>query len=98
MENQVYPEDQVFTWLLLNDRLNTRNILRRRKKVLDEGYNCVMCHNSEEETAAHLFFNCPAAASRCFALGIVWEENLSVHQKLLQAQLVFGQPFFIEIL
>jgi hypothetical protein len=71
--------------------------LRRRKKVLDEGYNCVMCHNSEEETAAHLFFNCPAAASRWFALGIVWEENLSVHQKLLQAQLVFGQPFFIEI-
>jgi hypothetical protein len=43
--------------------------LRRGKKVLDEGYNCVMCHNSEEETAAHLFFNCPAAASS----GLLWE-------------------------
>jgi hypothetical protein len=71
--------------------------LRRRKKVLDEGYNCVMCHNSEEETAAHLFFNCPVAASKWFSLGIVWEENLSVHQKLLQARLDFGQPFFMEI-
>jgi hypothetical protein len=79
------PKIKFFAWLLLNDKLNTRNILRRRKKVLDEGYNCVMCHNNEEETTAYLFFNCPAAASRWFALGIVWEENLSVHQKLLQA-------------
>jgi hypothetical protein len=91
------PKIKFFSWLLLNDRLNTRNILRRRKKVLDEGYNCVMCHNGEEETAAHLFFNCPAAASRWLAWGIVWEENLSVHQKLLQARLDFGQPFFMEI-
>jgi hypothetical protein len=71
--------------------------LRRRKKALDEGYSCVMCQSSEEETVADLFFNCPAAASRWFALGIVWEENLSVHQKLLRSQLVFGQPFFVEI-
>jgi hypothetical protein len=91
------PKIKFFAWLLLNDRLNTRNILRRRKKVLDEGYNCVMCQNSEEETAVHLFFNCPASASRWFSLGIVWEENLSIHQKLLQAHLDFGQPFFMEI-
>jgi hypothetical protein len=30
------PKIKFFAWLLLNDRLNTRNILRRRKKVLDE--------------------------------------------------------------
>jgi hypothetical protein len=29
------PTIKFFTWLLLNDRLNTRNILRRRKKHLD---------------------------------------------------------------
>jgi hypothetical protein len=68
------PRIKFFAWLLLNDRLNTRNILRRRRKVLDEGYNCVMCHNSEEETAAHLFFSCPAAVNRWFALGVVWGE------------------------
>jgi hypothetical protein len=56
-----------------------------------------MCHNSEEETTDRLFFNCPAAASRWFALGIVWEENLSAHQKILQARLDFGQPFFMEV-
>jgi hypothetical protein len=91
------PRIKFFAWLLLNDRLNTRNILRRRRKVLDEGYNCVMCHNSEEETAAHLFFSCPAAVNRWFTLGIVWEENLSIHQKILQARPVFGLLLFMEI-
>jgi hypothetical protein len=91
------PTIKFLAWLLLNDRLNTRNILKRRRKVLDEGYNFVMCHNREEETAAHLFFSCPPAANRWFALGIVWEENLSVHQKILQARPVFGHPFFMEI-
>jgi hypothetical protein len=65
------PRIKFFSWLLLNDRLNTRNILRRRRKVLDEGYNCVMCHNSEEETDAHLLFSCPAAVNRWFTLGII---------------------------
>jgi hypothetical protein len=91
------PRIKFFAWVLLNDRLNTRNILRRRRKVLDEGYNCVMCHNSEEETAAHLFFCCPTAVNRWFALGVVWGENLSVHQRILQARTVFGLPFFMEI-
>jgi hypothetical protein len=84
------PKIKFFALLLLNDGLNTRNILRRRKKVLNEGYNCVMCQNSEEEAAAHLIFNCPAGTSKWFALGIVWEENLSIHHKLLQTQLHFG--------
>jgi hypothetical protein len=56
-----------------------------------------MCHNSEEETTAHLFFSCPAAVIRWFALGIVWGANLSVHQKILQARTVFGLPFFMEV-
>jgi hypothetical protein len=38
------PTVKYFAWLLLNDKLNTRNILRRRKKFLEEGYNCVLCH------------------------------------------------------
>jgi hypothetical protein len=56
-----------------------------------------MCRNSEEETAAHLFFSCPAAIDRWFSLGVVWGENLSVHQKILQAKSDFGLPFFMEI-
>jgi hypothetical protein len=31
-----------FAWLLLNYRLNNKNILRRRRKFLEDGYTCVL--------------------------------------------------------
>ena len=49
---------KIFFWLLLRDRLNTRNILRRENKILDD-YNCVLCNSRCEETLFHLFFSCP---------------------------------------
>jgi hypothetical protein len=40
----------VFSWLLLMDRLNVRNILRRKKHKLEgNNYNCVLCSNNREE-------------------------------------------------
>jgi hypothetical protein len=52
---------KVFSWLLLIDRLNVRNILRRKQKIKLEGsnYNCVHCSHSREKTTFHLFFSCP---------------------------------------
>jgi hypothetical protein len=50
----------VFGWLLLMDRLNVRNILRRKKcKLEGNDYSCVLCHNDTKETTFHLFFLCP---------------------------------------
>jgi hypothetical protein len=63
-ETKCVPKIKFFAWLLLNDRLNTRNILRRRNKVLEDGYNCVLCHEEAEETLVHLFFDCPSATCR----------------------------------
>jgi hypothetical protein len=88
---------KVFGWLLLNDRLNTRNILRRRKKFLEEGYNCVMCQEGVEETTDHLFFKCSSAVSRWFALGITWNDNANIHQRIYMAKEYFHQPFFMEV-
>jgi hypothetical protein len=65
-------------------------MLRRRRKVLQEGYNCVKCHLGAGETSEHLFFDCPSAVSRWLALGIGWEDSLSIHQKIYQAKHDFG--------
>ena len=54
------PKPKIFFWLLVSDRLSTRNILRRRQMHLPS-YNCVMCLNSHEETRSHLFLHCPFA-------------------------------------
>jgi hypothetical protein len=83
-------------WLLLNDRLNTRNILRRRRKHLDEGYSCVLCHENGEETVDHLFFDCSSAVTRWFAIGITWNDNSNVHQKIYIAKMAFYYPFFMD--
>jgi hypothetical protein len=54
-----------FFWLLLHDRLNTRNLLRRKNCLLPS-YNCATLQCNHEETLAHLFWSCPFA-HQCWA-------------------------------
>ena len=62
---------RVFSWLLLMDRLDTRNILRRKKHKLEgNNYICVLCSNNVEKTAHHLFFSCPFSQEYWQHLGI----------------------------
>ena len=46
--------------MLLQDRLSTRNILRRKHMELDS-YNCELCSLGVEESTDHLFLHCPFA-------------------------------------
>jgi hypothetical protein len=91
------PKIKFFPWFLLNDRLNTRNILRRRYKLLEEGYNYVMCLDDKEETVEHLFFECPTAVCRWFSLGIVWDSDANLLHKVHLARRLFTLPFFMDI-
>lgn len=53
---------QKFTFLLLlKDRLNTRNILRRKRRILDD-YSCPLCASQIEEMADHLFSGAPSVS------------------------------------
>lgn len=56
------PKHKVFFWLLLRDRLSTRNILRRKNMHLDS-FSCVLCQLNVEETVTHLFLDCSFARS-----------------------------------
>lgn len=51
------PKHKVFFWLVLKDRLSTRNVLRRKHMDLDS-YTCVLCQSLAEETCEHLFLHC----------------------------------------
>ena len=66
----------MFLWLLLPDRLNTRNMLHRRHyKIDNDDYSRLLCHNPSEECLAHLFFKCPFSVQCWNALGIVWPDS-----------------------
>jgi hypothetical protein len=89
---------RVFTWLLLMDRLNTRNILKRKKHKLEgNDYNCILCNNNMEETAFHLFFSCPFSQICWQFLGIHWDFSMDFFQMMVNAEQQFQRPFFMEI-
>jgi hypothetical protein len=78
------PKIKFFAWLLLVDRLNTRDMLQRRNKHLEEGYLCALCPDLIQETSLHLFFECTSSAARWYATGIQWNLQINVTQMLMQ--------------
>lgn len=54
-----------FFWLLIRDRLNTRNLLRRKNMHLPY-YTCALCSAGVEEDYFHLFFHC-SFSQQCWA-------------------------------
>ena len=55
--NPIAGIDIFFSWLLLNDRLDTPNILRRKKRCLSD-YSCVLCNGNFGETLEHMLAHC----------------------------------------
>lgn len=96
-QTKCIPRIKFFTWLLLSDRINMRNILRRRGKHLHEGYTCVLCHENIEEIALHLFFECISSATRWFILAFKWEVGDSISQMIIQKKEQLQIPFFMDL-
>lgn len=92
------PKHRVFFfWLLMNDRLSTRNILQIKHIILDS-YNCEFCLTPFEETAQHLSWECPFA-QQCWGiinLEIVQNGNTFQNIQALKDQLQ-SQFFMIAI-
>jgi hypothetical protein len=89
---------KVFAWLLMMDRLNVRNILRKKKhKLQGNNYNCVLCSAHCEETTFHLFFSCPFSVACWRHLGINWRFDLDFHSMMEEAKAHFHNNFFMEL-
>ena len=83
--------------MLLHDRLNTRNLLRRKNFVLEE-YNCATRECQQEETLHHLFWGCPFA-KRCWDyICPTRAQNLSVMEAFQDIKDKLSLPFFMEII
>jgi hypothetical protein len=69
-------KQKVFFCLLLQNRLNTRELLQRKNMVLDS-YACELCLLQRLETLRHLFLLCPFAKKYYWAsIGVLvpsWE-------------------------
>lgn len=90
-------KQKFFFWLLMRDRLNTRNILRRKNKYLDD-YSCIFCNSGAEETCFHLFFECPFSNTCWQSISINWNMNLQPLDMVIDARTTFGSPIFREVI
>ena len=91
-------QQKVFLWLLLADRLNTRNMLRRRHfRIHNDNYACLLCNQPPEEDVAHLFFACPFG-QRCWAaLGIHWPNEPDWIKMVHEGKNRWTRPMFLEV-
>lgn len=85
-----------FAWLLIKDRLSTRNILKIKNMFLDD-YSCVLCVNGPEETSLHLFLECPFSSACWHSIGVNWNLSLPPLDMVIQARTDFGSHIFREI-
>jgi hypothetical protein len=60
-KSKAFPKLKVFSWLLMMDRLNTRDLMIRKHWHLDSAPVCVICTEGTLEMRDHLFFECDFA-------------------------------------
>jgi hypothetical protein len=90
-------KQKVFVWLILVDRINTRDMMDRRNWHVSSGLNCAICQEQARETKDHLFFNCRFARRVWAALGISWPSNPCISAMFEAAKTSFGGPKFMEV-
>jgi hypothetical protein len=88
---------KVFFWLLMKDRISTRELLKRKNMVLQD-FTCVLCNNNTEESLLHLFLECPFAAQCWGAINIHIAQYPDPFEFLLSFRNQLGVPFFMEII
>jgi hypothetical protein len=88
---------KVFFWLLVKDRLSTRNILRRRQMHLPS-YSCVLCSINHEETVDHLFLECDFARSCWSLIGLTIISSPDPFQRFQSLGQQLNVAFYMEII
>jgi hypothetical protein len=86
-----------FFWLLLHDRLNTRNLLRRKNFQL-QNYHCVAMECHVEETLVHLFWRCPLAEQCWNAICPQRDRSLSLMEAFEEMRTLLKLPFAMDVL
>jgi hypothetical protein len=93
----VRGKQKFFFWLLLKDRLSTRNLLRRKHMSLPD-YNCVLCTINVEETLQHLFFECSFNKWCWRFVNVYWNTQLTPQNMIIQSHSQFNSRIFREVI
>ena len=96
-KNCCQHKHKVFFWLLLKDRLSTRDLLGRKGMIL-QSHDCVLCNQNSRETLEHLFLVCPFATQFWASLALTvptFQDHTEVVASFRQQ---LNIPFFMEVI
>jgi hypothetical protein len=96
-KNKSQPKHKVFFWLWLKNRLNTRNMLRR-KNMAFESYTCENYIWQKEETLYHLFLRCNFAEACWNSIGLIPPRIANPEATAANLKLQLDVPFSMEII
>jgi hypothetical protein len=85
-----------FAWLILHDRINTKDMLLRWHWHVTDNHNCILCHVGSFEDQKHLFFNCTFSTSVWNYLQNPWIPGNQV-ATIMAAKKSFSGPCFAKI-
>mgnify|MGYP000863857686 FL=1 len=88
---------KMFAWLVIMDRVNTKDMIQRRKWKINDGPECVLCPIGALEDRNHLFFQCNFSMRVWNYLQISWPNNQDMVQIACHARKDFNKPFFSEV-
>jgi hypothetical protein len=90
------PKHNFFACLILHDRINTKDMLLRRRWNVTNNHDCVLCCSGQFEDWRHLFVNCMFSIRVWNYLHSPWHPG-STYESLLAARKSFKGPCFTEI-
>lgn len=77
---KVYMKIKVFAWLLFLDRVNTRDLLEKKRcKPPNVPIYCALCTTGIRETRDHLLFQCPFACLGWNSIGFSGDTTQEFH-------------------
>lgn len=79
------PKQKFFFWLLLHDRLNTKDMMQR-KIFYVESTSCVLCDDNQTEDFMHLFFSSDFSHNFWLSLGFQWGTDINIMDMLVRAK------------
>ena len=82
-----------FAWILLSDRLNTKDLLQRRHWHVTNDFSCVLCVGNHHEDRLHLFFQCIFSQRVWNYLQIDWSLSSDLQTAASLARAGFNMPF-----
>jgi hypothetical protein len=95
-KSKCISKHKFFAWLILHDRINTKDMLLRRHWNVTDNHNCVLCHEGVLEDWRHLFLNCNFSTRIWNYFQIPWIPG-NTFAALSNAKRSFLGPYFSEI-